>query len=161
MSNEVSGNFDHEDLSGYENNACIKEAVDEMLNEPSPEAIFKILCVIRKRIAEEGEAPTPMVSEHVLNKDLGFGSGSKLLIDTVFDEDGNEWYPLYTDESELNSGHGHNAVIDLSIAMVLEKAFDDDRVKGVAINPFSQKMLLSKQAIEVILGEWAEDIEVS
>ena len=43
--------------------------------------------------------------------------------------------------------------------MILQNALNSDSVQGVAINPFTEKVILSKQMIEIILSKWEEDKE--
>ena len=79
------------------------------------------------------------------------------LVDVVVDDDGNEWFPLYTDDDELGQGVTSGIVMNAPIKVILENAFNSDRVQGVVINPFSEKMILSKQAVEIILAKWEDD----
>ena len=78
-------------------------------------------------------------------------------MDTVFDENGNEWFPLYTDMDEIE-GHVPSCItMNVPIRTILENALNSDRVMGVAVNPFTDQMLLAKKIVGVILDEWEGD----
>lgn len=161
---------DPEDKSGYEDNKYIKMAAERAIETNSVEDKIMLLRVIRKRIAEEGEAPMPMVDVNnafgsVNPDDIMFGQNFtlnqdlRLRMDTVRDEDGNEWLPLFTDMDELHKEPTSNITINAPIEVIFQNALSSDRIKGVAINPFTDKMLMSKQAVDIILAEWEDDQE--
>ena len=93
----------------------------------------------------------------IVGKTLSLEEELRLRMDTVVDEDGLEWYPLYTDEVELNRQPTTNITMNVAIKQILQAALGNDKVNGVIINPFAEKMILSKQAVEVILAEWEGD----
>ena len=160
--------MDPDNTTGYENNKYIKMAAERVINTNDVEDKIMLLRVIRKRIAEEGEAPMPMVDVNnafgsislddiKMGQDFTLGQEVRLRMDTVKDEDGNEWFPLFTDMDELNKQPTANITINTSILVILQNALNSGRVQGVAINPFTEKVILSKQMIETILSEWEED----
>lgn len=162
--------MDPDDTTGYENNKYIKMAAERVINTNDVEDKIMLLRVIRKRIAEEGEAPMPMIDVNntfgcislddiKMGQDFTLGQEVRLRMDTVKDEDGNEWFPLFTDMDELNKQPTANITINTSILVILQNALNSERVQGVAINPFTEKLILSKQMIEIILSEWEEDKE--
>jgi len=159
---------DPEDTSGYENNRGIKEAAAQAGLTNGVDEKFNVLKALHLRVAEDGEAPMPMVDVNnafgsldpdniKMGETFSLGQELRLRMDTVMDEDGNEWYPLYTDEEEVNKQPTTNVIINASIKVILETALNSDKVQGVVINPFSEKMILSKKAVEIILAEWEGD----
>ncbi|MBR5944330.1 MAG: SseB family protein, partial [Lachnospiraceae bacterium] len=150
------------------NNKYIKMAAERVINTNDVEDKIMLLRVIRKRIAEDGEAPMPMVDVNnafgsvslddiKMGQNFTLGQEVRLRMETVKDEDGNEWFPLFTDMEELHKQPTANITINTSILVILQNALSSDRVQGVAINPFTEKLVLSKQMIEIILSEWEED----
>ena len=159
---------DPEDTSGYENNKGIKEAAGKAALTNGVDEKFNVLKALHLRIAEDGEAPMPMVDVNnafgsldpdniKMGEAFSLGQELRLRMDTVVDEDGNEWLPLYTDEEEVNKEPTTNVIINASIKVIFENALNSDKVQGIVINPFTEKMILSKKAIEIVLGEWEGD----
>ena len=162
--------FEPKDNSVYENNKYIKMAAYNAGHTNSVDDKFDLLRVLHKRIAEDGEVPMSMIDVNntfgrVDPQDIIFGrtvtleEELRLRMDTVVGEDGLEWYPLYTDEEELNRKPTTNITMNVAIKQILQAALGNDKVSGVVINPFAEKMILSKQAVEIILAEWEGDKE--
>ena len=159
---------DRTDSSDYANNRCIKEAAAAVAQTADVETKFALFKALHERVLEDGEAPMPMVDVNnalgsvslediKFGKDFSLGQELRLRMETLTDGDGNEWYPLFTDEEEANKESTTNIIINASIRVILENALNSDKVQGVVINPFTDKMILAKQGIEVILAEWEGD----
>ena len=160
--------FEPKENSTYENNKYIKMAAYNASNTNSVDDKFDLLRVLHKRIAEGGEAPMSMIDinntfgkvnpqDIIVGKTLTLEEELRLRMDTVVSEDGGVWYPLYTDDEELNKQPTTYITMNVPIKQILQAALGDDKANGVVINPFTEKMILSKQAVEIILAEWEGD----
>lgn len=147
----------------YTNNKYIKICVARICKTNAVEDKMMLIRVLLKRISEEGEAPTPMVDVNniigelnpddiVAGEPLHMNKEMRLRKETMKDGDGNEWFPLFTDEEELNKKPTTNIIINHPIRMILEDGLKGDRVKGVVINPFGQAMTLPKGILEAIFS---------
>lgn len=156
-----------EDLDKY--NKFIKMAVEEAYKERTTNALIMVLEVLRKRILEEGAVPTPMVDKNnAVNLDelMNSSVGDELLLekemhlvfDTMRDDDGIEWFPLFTDEEELYKGQTANIIMKMPIIEIIKSGFYSDRVNGIVINPFGTALTFNKEALKVLI-DLLEDVE--
>lgn len=155
------------DENPYANNKYIKMCVARINETNNVEDKIMLLRVLHKRILEEGEAPTPMVDVNnvigefdpdklVAGKPFQIGKEMRLRKDTMSDNDGNEWFPLFTDDEELNRQPTTNIIINHPIRIILEDGLKSDRVKGVVINPFGQAMTLPKEILKILFDKMEE-----
>ena len=155
------------DEDPYANNKYIKMCVARINETNNVEDKIMLLRVLQKRILEEGEAPTPMVDVNnvigefdpdklVAGKPFQIGKEMRLRKDTMSDKDGNEWFPLFTDDEELNKQPTTNIIINHPIRIILEDGLKSDRVKGVVINPFGQAMTLPKEILKILFDKMEE-----
>lgn len=168
--NKASGRSVSDTNPAYINNEYIKMAAGRVIETNDPDDKLALLQVIRKRIAENGEVPMPMVDVNnafgdlnlddiMLGKNFTVEKEVRLRMDTVVDDDNNKWLPLYTSDEELNMGVSSGIVMNTPIKAILENALNSDRVQGLVINPFSEKIMLSKQIVDVMLSKWEDDEE--
>ena len=73
--------------------------------------------------------------------------------DTVIDESGKEWFPLFTDNEELRKKPTTNISINVPIRIILEDGLNSDRVEGIVINPFGLSMPISKDVLKIVLSK--------
>ena len=154
-------------IDDYENNKYIKMAVSEVYRTHDQQAFWMVLDVLMKRMAEEGQAPTPMVDvNHVMDSldpnsltmggHFSLDQDMRLTIDTMQDGEGKQWIPLFTDDEELHKGETTNISINMTIQAILESGYHSDRAEGVVINPFGQALTLPKEILKIALEHFEE-----
>ncbi len=158
------------DEDPYANNRYIKMCVARISETNAVDDKIMLIRVLQKRISEDGEAPTPMVdvnnvigefdpNKMVAGKPFQIDKEMRLRKDTMKDGEGNEWFPLFTDEEELNKQPTTNIIINHPIRVILEDGLKSDRVKGVVINPFGQSMTLTKEILKILFDNMGEKKE--
>ena len=155
-----------EHVKAFEGNEYIKMAVDMLHEAPNEEegtkALFILLKVLAKRMAEGGEVLTPMVDKNHVMEHLDLSALDKgdtfsldedlrMIIDKIMDKDGNIFVPLYTDEEEVNRGQTTNLRVNLSIRTILEEAVSYEKSCGLVINPFGESVIIPKEGIRMVL----------
>lgn len=85
-------------------------------------------------------APTPMVDTGVI-----------MLIASWVDDDGKQWMPLYTDLDEVFDGNPTAYTIEVPIRNLVEEAFERGMYEGIIINPYSDKVRLTKEDLDYML----------
>ncbi|MBR3532766.1 MAG: ADP-ribosylglycohydrolase family protein [Clostridiales bacterium] len=145
----------------YNNNQFIKTAIDRVNETRRGEDMIMVLDVLMKRMDENGEAPTPMVDVNnvitgldpdklVMGKDFTIGEEVRLRKDTVTDGEGREWFPLFTDDEELDKKPMSPIRMNVPIRIILEDGLNSDRVEGVVINPFGQPLQIPKDILKIM-----------
>ena len=146
----------------YAENAPIKAAIAEFYRTGNKNAILALLSILLRRMAEDGEAPAPMVdADHVMDaidpetitvgEDITLERDLRLTMDTMMDGEGNQWIPLFTDTEELERGTSANIRINAPIRYVLESGLYSERAQGVVINPFGTPLELPKEILRLVL----------
>ena len=97
----------------------------------------------------------------VMGKSFQIGKEMRLRKDTVRDEKGDEWFPLFTDNKELNKQPTTPISINHPIRIILEDGLRSDRVKGVVINPFGQSVQLTKDVLKMLFDYMNKQAEPS
>jgi len=154
----------------YDGNGNIEWAVRQIYETHSEDAYLALMNVLLERMSEDGEAPTPMVDvNHVLDswtpENIAVGqtmtleSDMRLAFDTMVDEGGRQWLPLFTDDEELGKGETTNVSLNVPIHTILENGVTSDRVEGVVINPFGQSFSLPKAVLKKLLEFYQEAFE--
>lgn len=169
--NEILVRFDKaigrsgNDTDPYENNKYIKMAVDMVRKSGEKEAFLVLLDVLRVRLTEEGEAPTPMVDKNgvmnaidlsslVMGKKFQLEEDLRLTIDKIKDSDGNIWVPLYTDNDEIDKGNTPNIRVNMAIEVLLDETVKYEESKGLVINPFGNPVTVPKEIVKLLLDEY-------
>ena len=153
---------DHEDT--FADNKFIKMAAERCYYERNKENLLILLNVLRKRMDDEGEVLMPMIDVNgamsqltaddlCLGKEYQITEEVRLRMDTVIDEEGNQWFPLFTDEEELNRKDTTNIRINTPIEQILRNGVTSDRVLGVVINPFGHMLTIPKEILKIVLKE--------
>ena len=151
----------------YEENKYIKMAAVEFAHNRSEENLFQLFNVLLKRMLDEGEAPMAMVDVNHAMENLDLMNLSKgdtfslnqemrLRIDTVQNESGVEWIPLYTDEEEIQKQPTANIHINIAIADILGSALHSDRAEGLVINPFGLSLVMSKEILKIVMDRYEQ-----
>lgn len=147
----------------YVKNQRIKECVARAKLSHREEDAVNLLAELRNRIAEDGEAPAPMVDvdnvmaklnvdDMILGKKITMPEGLRLHFDKMQDGLGEQWIPLFTDMEELQKQPTTNININMPIRTILEEGIIDKTVCGVVINPFGDSMPLPKEILKIILN---------
>jgi len=148
----------------YDDNKCIKMAVQRAVETGAEQDFMGILAAIHDRIKEHGQAPMPMIDVNnvmgsldpekmVMGKEFRVSEDIRLRMDTLTDGRGNEWFPLFTDDEELRKKPTSNLVINTDIKMIVHNGINSDRVKGIVINPFGQAMPIPKEVLKILTGD--------
>ena len=156
-----SGN-DHEDI--FADNKFIKMAAERCYNDRNEKDLLILLNVLRKRMDDKGEVMMSMIDVNgsmsqltaddiCLGKEYQITEEVRLRMDTVIDEEGNQWFPLFTDEEELNRKETTNIRINTPIEQILRNGVTSDRVLGVVINPFGHMLTIPKEILKIVLKE--------
>lgn len=146
----------------YALNKYIKMAAVHFRETNDIEDMIVLIQILQKRMTENGEAPTPMIDVNnvvadfdpdkmVMGKPFSFDKEIRLRKDKVKDDEGNEWFCLFTDFEEVDRQPTTNFRINCPIRVILEDGLHCDDVKGVVINPFGQSVILNKKVLEVAL----------
>ena len=149
----------------YENNKYIKMAVNRAHATRDAKDLIMVLDVLVKRMLEEGEVPTPMVDVNgafgaldpeklALGKSFKIGEEVRLRKDTIVDDTGKEWFPLFTDSEEINRKPMSPIILNVPIRIILEDAFNSDKIEGVVINPFGVTFPLQKEVLKAVLEKF-------
>ena len=75
----------------------------------------------------------------------------RLKVDLVKDEDNNLFMPFYTSIDEINKKPTTNVRINWPVKVLIEDAYNREDIKGLVINPFSDSLILNKEALKHIL----------
>lgn len=70
---------------------------------------------------------------------------------TLPSKDGLEWYGAFTNQEQMDKGQGASC-INMRIRNVLESALQAEDVAGIALNPWDNSLIMSKELIELILS---------
>lgn len=145
----------------YINNMYIKDSIIECKEseDMDPSMVFVEIIL---RMNEEGKAPIPLMD---ITR-IVFELDPDVEIDDIFDggpepdevfafietEDGNRWFPLYTDREELDSYARNSAIREVPIRDILEKAISTPGIKGVIVNPHTDGFAIRNEGVEFMLN---------
>ena len=147
---------------GFDYNLCIKDVVEQMLEDPCYDNFLHVIAELIIRVNDEACVPTPMQNEiHMVwgvepdakledvfpeNTDMG-----NHIVSFSSDRDGLKWLPIFTSREEVGEYAETNTVKDVPIREILERAYEDDKFAGVIINPNTDGFAIFKETIEIIL----------
>ena len=154
----------------FDDNKYIKMAVRRCREDRTPENLMTLIAVLQKRIGEDGEVIMPMIDVNGVMSSINLNELSigdtfqvteevRLRMETVVDGDGNEWFPLFTSEEELNNAPSSTGVtINTPIREIIRNGMNSERVLGVAIDPFGEdRFSIPKEILKFILPEEGEE----
>lgn len=76
---------------------------------------------------------------------------NRFRIRTISDPEGNEWCPVFTNDTELQKG-SDTSIIEYDLESILEAVADSPKVEGIVFNPFGMSFTLKKEGIRLVLG---------
>ena len=144
------------------NNMYIKDSIKECRESEDMDPTM-VLVEIILRMNEAGKAPMPLmdITRIVFEFDPDievediFDGGPEPEEVFVFieDEDGNKWFPLYTDMEEIEIEARGNAVREVPIRAILEKAIYTPGIKGIVVNPHTDGLAINNGGVEFMLDK--------
>jgi hypothetical protein len=152
----------------FMNNIYIKDSIKECQEseDMDPSMVFVEIIL---RMTEEGRAPMPLMDitriVFELDPDIEVedifdgGPEPEEVFVYIEDEDGNKWFPLFTDMSEIGVEARDNAVREVPIRDILEKAIYTPGIKGIIINPHTDGMAINDKGVEFMLERADELLE--
>ncbi len=152
-----------DNFSNYESNKYIKLAVDEYYKNPSIDTLEMIAQVLIKRIEDQGTVPAPMIDVNnswnqvdlddlKVGDNISLSNELRLKLDTVTNEKGETWVPLFTDEGEVYKKPTSNILFETQIEFILRCGLNNENLLGIVINPFSENpFAMHKDLINPIL----------
>ncbi len=168
-------NEDENEDDEYKGNRPLTETLQRFIyeqdGEKRKEAFFSFLNALAARMTDGGRVP--MSFEDVNNTfarsfdpdqiqvgdTIHMEEQARLRMDTMQDQEGNFWLPLFTDMDELHKGQTANVIMPVYIYDVLEFGFGGENLSGVVINPFDNSFTLNKDLLRNILDDyraWAD-----
>ena len=147
----------------YRDNLVIKFAVEDLIGSSELEPLFKLVDSLILRAQDGGKVPVVFEGythiawnldpdtdiNEVFPEDLGY----EMRYATMVDEEGNRWIPFFTDTDEIKELVPTDTVSSVSIATIIEEAFEDKDIAGILINPFSAGFALRNKMLQHILIE--------
>jgi len=152
----------------YLNNKYIKDSIKECRESEDMDSAMVFVEIIL-RMTEAGTAPMPLMNftsiVFELDPDIEvediFDGGPEPdeLFVYIEDEDGNRWFPLYTDMEEIGVEARDNAVREVPIREILEKAIYTPGIKGIIVNPHTDALAINDKGVEFMLDKADELLE--
>ena len=144
------------------NNMYIKDSIKECRESEDMDPTMVFVEIIL-RMNEEGKAPMPLMD--IIR--IAFELDPDVEIEDIFDggpepeevfvyiesEDGNKWFPLYTDMEEIDAEAMNNAIREVPIREILEKALYTPGIKGIVVNPHTDGLAISNEGVEFMLDK--------
>lgn len=153
---------DEDDAKALRENRVIEEAITALSDETNKDAPAEVLVAIQRRMDEDGclIVPVELPPEAADMFDLwrlrvGDTVTSQqelhMKLRYVHTEDNQTWIAAFTSQYERDRGDATSSVI-CPIRQVLEDCVKLPLVAGIAINPWGRHLLLTKDAMRLILG---------
>ena len=152
----------------YLNNRYIKDSIKECRESEDMDSAM-VFAEIMLRMTEAGTAPMPLMNFTSIVFELDpaievediFDGGPEPdeLFVYIEDEDGNRWFPLYTDMEEIGVEARDNAVREVPIREILEKAIYTPGIKGIIVNPHTDALAINDKGVEFMLDKADELLE--
>ena len=126
------------------------------------QSIYFIMTCLLERMKEEGSCPTPFVDKNqtlncfkpediLLGQTVTLDEELHLVIDTMQDEQGRLYIPLFTNEEELEKGQTANILMRFPITEIVREGLGREDVEGIVINPFGESLILPKHALQTLM----------
>ena len=149
-------------VAEYDDNRSIKDCVQRVKASGCEEDGILLLAELMNRIDKNGEAPAPMVDVNgvmdnldinsiVTGKNMTLPGELRLHFDTVQNQEGELWVPLFTDMEELNKKPTTNININSPIRKIIEEGVYNEKVCGIVINPFGDAMPIPRELLKCVL----------
>ena len=148
--------MDEKKDKGLQGNEKIEEAILALQQEPTEELLAHALTVVRRRMREQGqfivavEPPSADVQEAVMQ-----AAGTAMRLQAVQTSDGKKWWSAFTGFEEQLKGSGSVMSTFLTdIEQLFRMTLTADGIEGVILNPWNRTLMLDKQLLRIILGEY-------
>ncbi len=158
---------------GLIGNNAIEAAIDQFYLQDDKNGLLLFMEVMVSRMQQKGELAVPYVSDmefmserEIFKAQIGqtfsLEEDFRMKLETVTDEDGNEWMGVFTSSKEMHKGSAGNVQINQSIEEILRLVLDWEEIGGIVINPFGKYVRLSKELIQLLFNgyEYYENVEV-
>ena len=158
---KAAGRF-HGHLEDGFGNEELAAAMRDVHHDDSRESFIKVLDLIARRIADQGEFVLPVrMSWSVFDmfEDLNKVKGGDTLKaaeeirmkpQTITDNDGMLWYAAFTDHNEVGKGEACSS-INQPIKDILKLAIESEDKEGLVINPWEDPIFLGKEVLQMVL----------
>ncbi len=155
------------DLQG---NELIEGAIERLHERVEKSRIVDFVKIMVYRMMQEGEfivpyiTDAPMISEEKvqelqIGKTYSLDHDVRLKMETVTDDQGNEWVGVFTSSQEMSKGSAGNVQMSQSIHQILKLALSWEDVEGIVINPFGTFIQLQKEMVKDILDAFDNQIK--
>lgn len=146
------------------NTMYIKETIEEYIKNPNEQTEADVMVHLIMRLLEDGKAPIAFMNQIVFDLDPDKEIEDVFTDDMEEDEifiviegdDGRNWIPLYTDMKELNGIEKTNAVKEVPIRNIIERAIGAPGIDGILINPETDKFAILKPGLEFLIDKTDE-----
>ena len=140
----------------------LKDHTRYLISRLCRESFIRVLDLIVKRIAEQGEFVLPVqLSQSAfdmlgdLNKvkagdTLQAAEEIRMKPQTIIDNDGRRWYVVFTDHNEACKGEASSS-INQPMKDILEAALAAEDKEGLIINPWENPIVLDKSMLKMVL----------
>ncbi len=135
--------------------------------EERSKAFIRFLDILVKRMSEDAYVPMPFEDvNNVMFRNLDIRTINvgdtfqppedvRLRMDTMKDDDGNLWLPLFINDHARTRGVTANIVMPVAIYDVLKIGLDREDLRGVVINPFGKAFVLTKDFLQRFLDDYS------
>ena len=131
---------------GLKGNEKIENAIASLQADASEERLAHTLTVIRRRMRENGQfivAVEPPSGEE------------QIKVQAVKTPDGKNWWMAFTSfEEELKGSNSVMSTFLTDINKMFTSALEVDEIDGIIINPWNRTIMLDKNLISIILGNY-------
>ncbi|MCI5500792.1 MAG: SseB family protein [Lachnospiraceae bacterium] len=131
---------------GLKGNEKIENAIASLQADASEERLAHTLTVIRRRMRENGQfivAVEPPSGEE------------QIKVQDVKTPDGKNWWMAFTSfEEELKGSNSVMSTFLTDINKMFTSALEVDEIDGIIINPWNRTIMLDKNLISIILGNY-------
>ena len=161
------GRIDDEVEPALQGNEIIEVSIENALKRNDKEGLLLVLQVILSRMSQEGGVivpfypTTPIVPDMDLEKAqvgdvITMKQDIRAKMDTVKDESGKLWFPVFTSKEEVEKGQTGNILITKNLEDMLRLTLASDDVVGIVINPFGTSFCVSKELAKCLLEHYEE-----
>ncbi len=155
------------DLQG---NELIEGCIERLHERVDKNQVIEFIKIMVYRMLQDGEfvvpyiTDTPIISEEKVNElqvgeTFSFNHDVRLKMETVTDDQGDQWLGVFTSSEEMNKGSAGNVQMSQSIKLTLEQALNWRDVEGLVINPFGHFVQLQKEMIQDILNTYDNQVK--
>lgn len=131
---------------GLKGNEKIENAIASLQADASEERLAHTLTVIRRRMKENGQfivAVEPPSGEE------------QMKVQAVKTSDGKNWWMAFTSfEEELKGSNSVMSTFLTDINKMFTSALEVDEIDGIIINPWNRTIMLDKNLMSIILGNY-------